>query len=105
MGLPPQPAFLLLLATVLPLISFCVLVFLGKRMGKPLAGWVATAAIGASFVCSCLAWIKWGMGGDYEVAGQTFRYQMGKLPINIPINWVPSGITGGKFNDESAGDG
>ena len=98
MGLPPQPAFLLLLATVLPLISFCVLVFLGKRMGKPLAGWVATAAIGASFVCSCLAWIKWGMGGDYEVAGQTFRYQMGKLPINIPINWVPSGITGGKFN-------
>src|SRR6266581_2445548 len=39
----PLPAFLLILATLLPLASFVILVFMGKRMGNPLAGYVGTA--------------------------------------------------------------
>ena len=38
----PTPALLLLIATLLPLASFVILVFVGKRMGTPLAGWVGT---------------------------------------------------------------
>ena len=41
----PRPDYLLIIATVLPLVSFTILVFVGKRMGKPLAGIVATAVI------------------------------------------------------------
>src|SRR5437764_75617 len=38
----PTPALLLILATLLPLASFVILVFLGKRMGNPLAGYGGT---------------------------------------------------------------
>ena len=61
----PTPALLLLIATLVPLVSFVVLVLLGKRMGNPLAGWVATGAIGTSFALSILAAISW-LGGAPE---------------------------------------
>ena len=48
----PTPALLLLIATLLPLLGFVILLFVGKKMGTPLAGWVGTAMIGGSFVCS-----------------------------------------------------
>jgi NADH-quinone oxidoreductase subunit L len=38
---------------LLPLAGFVVLVAFGRRIGDPLAGWVATAAVGASFVVAC----------------------------------------------------
>ena len=56
----PTPALLLILATLLPLASFVLLMFVGKRMGNPLAGIVATLAIAGSFVCAA--------GGDVFVA-------------------------------------
>jgi NADH-quinone oxidoreductase subunit L len=40
------------LIPLLPLVGFAVLVVAGKRLGDPLAGWVATAAVGASFVAT-----------------------------------------------------
>ena len=55
----PLPALLLILATLLPLASFVILVFVGKRMGNPLAGYVGTAMIGGSFVCSVVAMMLW----------------------------------------------
>src|SRR5438309_104656 len=51
----PVPVTLLIIATLLPLGSFAVLVFVGKRMGNPLAGYVGTVAMAGSFVCSLLA--------------------------------------------------
>ena len=41
---------LLFLIPALPLAGFLVLVFLGRRLGEPLAGWLATAAVGSSFL-------------------------------------------------------
>src|SRR5687767_2075121 len=84
----PLPATLLILATVIPLISFTVLVFMGRRMGKPFAGWVATAAIAASFFCSVATVWSWVSAGTPD---STSGWGMGKTPINIPFQWVPVG--------------
>ncbi len=41
---------LIWLIPALPLVGFLVLVVVGRRLGEPLAGWLATAMVGASFV-------------------------------------------------------
>jgi NADH-quinone oxidoreductase subunit L len=41
------------LMPLLPLAGFVVLVFAGRRLGDPLAGWVATGAVAAAFVVAC----------------------------------------------------
>ena len=76
----PLPALLLVVATLLPLASFALLLFFGKRMGNPFAGYVGTAAIALSFVCSGLATYSWLHGG-----------YAGSKPINLPYQWVPTG--------------
>jgi NADH-quinone oxidoreductase subunit L len=86
----PIPAILLLIATVLPLAAYVVLLFLGKRMGTPLAGYVGAAFMGASFVCSILAMIEWYGGGSLN--GQVWGFAKG--PINLPIRWIPIGTPG-----------
>src|SRR6185503_13254480 len=93
----PRPDYLLIIATILPLVSFTVLVFVGKRMGKPLAGIVATCAIGLGFLCSILAMIGWATGGEYTPVGETakLKYGMGQFPINLPLDWVPAGYSAG----------
>ena len=40
------------LVPALPLLGFVVLLFLGKRIGEPLAGWFATLMVAGSFVAS-----------------------------------------------------
>src|SRR5262245_55566898 len=84
----PLPALLLLIATLLPLGSFAILVFIGKRMGTPLAGWFGTLAIGGSFACSMLAMISWLYGGTTPGVG-AWGYKV--LPINLPFQWIPVG--------------
>ena len=42
------------LIILLPLVGFAVQVAAGRRLGDPVAGWVATAFVGASFVVSFL---------------------------------------------------
>jgi proton-translocating NADH-quinone oxidoreductase chain L len=81
----PTPATLLILATLLPLISFGILLFSGKRIGNPLAGIVATAFIATSFACSMGAMIAWLNVGPASAWGA------GKHPINIPLPWLPVG--------------
>src|ERR1019366_2500141 len=39
---------------LLPLAGFVVLVFAGRRIGDPLAGWIATVAVASSFVVACV---------------------------------------------------
>ena len=79
----PTPALLLIIATLLPLLGFGILLFVGKKMGTPLAGWVGVAMIGGSFVCSLLAMMSW-YGSD-----AAWGYERG--PINIPYHWIPVG--------------
>ncbi|MEA2735985.1 MAG: NADH-quinone oxidoreductase subunit [Humisphaera sp.] len=81
----PTPALLLLIATLLPLLGFVILLFVGKKMGTPLAGWVGTAMIGGSFVCSLLAMISWYTVPD----GSAWGFEQG--PINLPYHWIPTG--------------
>ena len=76
----PLPALLLLIATLLPLAAFVLLMFFGRRMGNPFAGYVGTASIAAAFVCSGLATYFWLSGG-----------YAGAKPINLPFQWVPTG--------------
>ncbi len=83
----PTPALLLLIATLLPLAGFTILLFVGKRMGTPIAGWVGTLMISLSFVCSIMAMMSWYNGGTYQEA--TWGFQ--KAPINLPFAWVPVG--------------
>ena len=82
----PTPALLLVIATLLPLASFVLLVFIGKRMGNPLAGWVATCAIAGSFVCSLLATIFWLQG-----APDGREWGAGKIAISVTFPWLPVG--------------
>jgi len=91
----PLTALLLLIATLLPLASFVVLLFLGKRMGNPLAGYVGTSAIAASFVCTLVAMLSWMSGATYVDPGLHVPLEigMGKNPINLPIPWIPIGTT------------
>ncbi len=42
----------LFLIPALPLAGFIFLLFFGKRLGEPLAGWLATAAVGSSFLAT-----------------------------------------------------
>src|SRR5436190_20609294 len=79
----PTPALLLTIATLLPLASFILLVFVGKRMGTPLAGIVATLFMAASFACSSAATFSW--------LNPTQEWGYGKGPINIPMKWIPVG--------------
>src|SRR4051812_46290651 len=89
----PAPALLLLIATLLPLLSFALLVFVGKRMG-PLAGIVGTLAIAGSFVCSILAMMAWlgPAGGTYNnLELGTINRGAGKNPIDLTYPWIPVG--------------
>src|SRR3954462_5324732 len=79
----PTPALLLTIATLLPLASFVLLMFVGKKMGTPLAGIVGTLAIGASFACSAAATFYWLNGGA--------DWGYGKGPISLPYKWIPVG--------------
>src|SRR5687768_3040073 len=88
----PYPALFLLIATILPLVSFLILMFMGKRMGKPLAGYVGTLFIFGSFICSILAMAGWVQGGTYlHGAWGEIDYGMGKNPIELPHEWIPVG--------------
>src|SRR5881409_3073745 len=88
----PLPALLLSIATLLPLASFVLLMFVGKRMGTPLAGVVGTCFIAGSFVCSIIALNSWIAGGTYITSGQHVPWGYGKEPVNITMPWIPVGV-------------
>jgi NADH:ubiquinone oxidoreductase subunit 5 (subunit L)/multisubunit Na+/H+ antiporter MnhA subunit len=81
----PTPALMLFIATLLPLASFLLLIFFGKRLGSPLAGWVATALIGAAMGCSFAGMISWYEKG--QIAGMSWG--PGDKPIHLAIRWIP----------------
>jgi NADH-quinone oxidoreductase subunit L len=83
----PTPALLLLIATLLPLAAFVLLLFIGKRLGTPLAAYVATGFIAVSFICTIFAMIDWYGGGTAN--GRDWGFARG--PINLPIHWLPIG--------------
>lgn len=80
-------AILLIIAALLPLLSFIILVAVGKRMGKPLAGIVGTFFIAISFGCSLAAMIVWLPLDSAE--GRAFGFQ--GQPVLLRFDWIPIG--------------
>ncbi|MGH2395069.1 MAG: hypothetical protein ACRDGH_16530 [Candidatus Limnocylindria bacterium] len=56
---------LLWLIIALPLGGAVVLAFLGRRMGEPVAGWLASAAISGSFLIALAAALPFVAGGEH----------------------------------------
>ena len=66
------------LIPALPLLGFLLLVFGGRRLGEPAAGWLATALVGSSFVAALVVFV--GLAGrDDPVFTQTL------------FEWIPAG--------------
>jgi NADH-quinone oxidoreductase subunit L len=72
----------------LPLLGFFVLVFFGKRLGDPRAGWIGAGAIGLSFLATLVTWL-----GLLTREGEFRRYDkhvldwihVGGLELNISL--------------------
>jgi NADH-quinone oxidoreductase subunit L len=68
------------LIPALPLAGFLILLFAGRRLGEPAAGWVATLMCVGSFVASVVVFA--GLVGENE-EGRQFTQTL--------FEWVPSG--------------
>ncbi|WCO66718.1 NADH-quinone oxidoreductase subunit L [Iamia majanohamensis] len=68
------------LIPALPLAGFLVLLALGRRLGEPLAGWLATAAVGGSFAASVVVFL--GLQAEGEE---------GRSYVQTLYEWVPAG--------------
>jgi NADH-quinone oxidoreductase subunit L len=79
-----------------PLAGFLVLVFAGRRIGDPVAGWIATATVAASFVVACFV-----LGGTLGLpdAHRTFvdnyftYLHVGGLTVPVGILVDPLSVT------------
>ncbi len=69
------------LVPLLPLLGFVALAVVGRRLGEPLAGWLATAACGGSFLASVVTFI--GLVGTDEDERRTI--------VRDVFEWVPVG--------------
>ena len=71
---------LIWLIPALPLAGFALLVFAGRRIGEPGAGWIATAAVGGSFLATVAVFASLlGKGHEERVFHQTL------------FEWLPVG--------------
>lgn len=91
----PFPALLLILAVLFPLGSCVALAGMGRRLGAPLAGYVAMFFIAASFLCSGWGMLRWIGGGNYR--GQPYGNNVAPIDLTwpaIPIGTpaVPNGF-------------
>src|SRR5438128_749413 len=81
---------MLVAGVAIPLVSFAVLAFFGARLGKPLAGWVATGAIGLSCVLAIIVLMKWyGMSPAARLAARSAPMhwaKFGSTEINVGVN-------------------
>jgi NADH-quinone oxidoreductase subunit L len=68
------------LIPALPLAGFLTLVVLGRRLGDPLAGWVATGAMAGAFGATCLTF-----------AGLLDREHEARHYTQELFTWIPSG--------------
>lgn len=66
------------LVPALPLIGFIVLALGGRRLGEPVAGWVATAMVAASFVVSLVVFA--GLVGRSD-----------RVFVQTLFTWIPAG--------------
>jgi NADH-quinone oxidoreductase subunit L len=68
------------LIPALPLAGFLVILLFGRSLGDPLAGWVATAMAGASFLVTVGVWLELLSRGDEE-----------RRITDVVWSWIPVG--------------
>ncbi len=68
------------LMLLFPLVGFVILAFFGRRIGDPLAGWLGTATITASFVVACVT-----------LAGLAHRTSASRSFTQTLFSWIPVG--------------
>ena len=88
------------LIPLLPLAGFLLLVAFGHRLGKPKAGWIATAAVGLSFVVTAIvfAGLFLRQPSDRSFTQTLFTWiPVGPLHINFAILIDPLSITMAAF--------
>jgi NADH-quinone oxidoreductase subunit L len=66
------------LIPALPLVGFLVLLFFGKRIGEPVAGWLGTAMVGLSFVVAVVVF-----AGLWNQPEHTYELTL--------FTWIPAG--------------
>ncbi|MEX1094220.1 MAG: NADH-quinone oxidoreductase subunit L [Acidimicrobiia bacterium] len=76
------------LIIALPLLSAVLLHFLGRYLGEPLSGWLATVAIGASFVFALVAALPFFEGGA-EASTVPLWEWMPAVGASFEIQWDP----------------
>ena len=85
-----QLEVLLVIGVLIPLASFVLLAFVGARLGKPAAGWVAVLAIATSTVLATIALLQWhGMTPDQRLAAHSAPLvwaHLGAVPITFGVN-------------------
>ena len=84
------------LIPALPLLGFVVLLAFGRRLGDPRAGWVATAAVGLSFLASFAAYVELiGKEGEArEVTKHVFTwFAVGGLELELGFLLDPLSVT------------
>jgi NADH:ubiquinone oxidoreductase subunit 5 (subunit L)/multisubunit Na+/H+ antiporter MnhA subunit len=86
----PFPALLLIAATLLPLGGFMLLLFMGKRLGAPLAGYVGAFFVALSFLCSGWAMMRWLGTGSYRGT----PWGKGVAPLVLSWRWIDVGAAG-----------
>ena len=87
---------LIWLIPALPLAGFALLVFAGRRIGEPGAGWIATAAVGGSFLATVGVFISLlGQGAEERAFHQTlFEWlPVGGLTVNMGFLADPLSVT------------
>ncbi|MGI8686005.1 MAG: NADH-quinone oxidoreductase subunit L [Acidimicrobiales bacterium] len=84
------------LIPLLPLLGFFVLVALGKRAGEPAAGWIGASAVGASFLCTLVAFFEL-LGKEHEaraVSDHLFTWiQVGGFRVDAGLLLDPLSVT------------
>ena len=84
------------LIPALPLAGFLVLVFFGRRIGEPGAGWLATSAIGGSFVATLVTFADlWSNPADERSITKTMFTWVaaGSLDVDAALLIDPLSIT------------
>jgi NADH-quinone oxidoreductase subunit L len=76
------------LVIAVPLLSAVFLHFFGRFLGEPFSGWLATAAIGGSFVAALIAAVPF-FGGNAEAVTIHLWDWMPAIGANLEILWDP----------------
>ncbi|MCC7147563.1 MAG: NADH-quinone oxidoreductase subunit L [Phycisphaeraceae bacterium] len=82
-----QIKWLIVTATLLPLLSSAAVIFLGKRVFGRATGWLATAVMAGSFGCAVAALWAWMAAGH-----PTIVWTVPWIPLNANGSWLYLGV-------------